>query len=153
MQRCSSLVIDVTTTLTCLTLGPRVLWRGPAIVVMIEPENRVRWLSHGGVLIRASFEHVRPVPGSTPNEEDCTLPSHKAKSGLDAIRNRGTTRCFDLVKSSQRRASDDEMADIDDQDMPDVSIGFLANLRALRKQSLTLAWMNLPARHQGNWSR
>ena len=118
-------------------LGPKVVWRGPAVVVMIEPENKVYWLSHGAVLIRASFEHVRPVPGSTPTDDDATLPIDKAKSGLDAIRNRGTTRYLDLVKSNKRRASDmdtdDEMVDIDDQDMPDFNIGLPSQPSSLKR--------------------
>ena len=100
------------------TIGPKVLWQGPATLVMIENENKVYWLSHGAVLIRASFEHVRPVPGSH-NTDDTTLPIDKAKHGLHAIRNRGTTRYLDLTKTNKRRAtdidSDDEMADFDDQ--------------------------------------
>ena len=98
------------------TIGPKVLWRGPATVVMVEPENKVYWLSHGAILIRASFEHVRPVPGTT-NADDTTLPIDKAKAGLNAIRNRGTTRYLDLTKTNKRQATDidseDEMEDID----------------------------------------
>lgn len=43
--------------------GPKITWRGPAIMVMIKSENRIYWLVHGTNLIRTSYEHIRPIIG------------------------------------------------------------------------------------------
>ena len=36
-------------------LGPKITWRGPATVVMVEEENKLYWLAHGTSLIRAAY--------------------------------------------------------------------------------------------------
>ena len=46
--------------------GPKLRWRGPAIVVMKEtseagPPGDIYWLAHGTTLLRAAPEHVRPA--------------------------------------------------------------------------------------------
>ena len=100
-------------------IGPKITWRGPATIVMVEPEHKIYWVSHGASLIRASFEHVKPVPNSLQAEDD--LPRlDRAKDGLAQIRNRGTTRFLDLTKTNRRSLteldSDDEMDQPDDDD-------------------------------------
>ena len=48
-------------------------WRGPALVVTVEPGIDVRprtiWVSHGTVLLRCALEHLRP-DYDTPYEHD-----------------------------------------------------------------------------------
>ena len=42
--------------------GPKISWKGPATIVMIEREpHEVLWLVHGTTMLRASPEHVKPV--------------------------------------------------------------------------------------------
>ena len=80
------------------SVGPKITWRGPATVVMIEPEHKIYWISHGASLIRASFENVKPIPAGEP--DDAVPRLDKAKRGLDEVRSRGTTRFLDLTKTN-----------------------------------------------------
>ena len=87
---------------------------------MIEPEHKIYWISHGASLIRASFEHVKPLPNSEPEDDIPRL--EKAKRGLEEVRSRGTTRFLDLTKTNKRHLadieSDDEMDDHDGDESP-----------------------------------
>ena len=95
--------------------GPRVRWKGPATVVLVEQGHRalptVYWLVHGTALIRAAPEHVRPDIEST------TL----AGSGRDLltlvrdVQNRGTTTYTDLVRTNKKRALTDVAPDSDEE--------------------------------------
>ena len=50
--------------------GPKICWKGPATIVMIEQEpHEVLWIAHGTTLLRASPEHVKPV---LPRDRDTT---------------------------------------------------------------------------------
>ena len=108
------------------SVGPKIVWRGPATIVMIEPELKIYWISHGASLIRASFEHVKPLPTIEPEDDIPRL--EKARRGLDEVRSRGTTRFLDLTKSNKRSLtdleSDEEMnsPDHDDDDGHDVGL-------------------------------
>ena len=65
---------------------------------MVEPEHKIYWMSHGASLTRASFEHVKPVPG--PESANDHVPRlDKAKRGLEEVRIRGTIRFLDLTKT------------------------------------------------------
>ena len=55
-------------------LGPKITWRGPATVVMVEKENKLYWLAHGTSLIRAAYEHTRPLMDAAPLDEDHRTP-------------------------------------------------------------------------------
>ena len=86
--------------------GPKISWRGPATVVMIEYEpHEVLWLVHGTTMLRASPEHVKPIlSSSSPSTTTFTLeqPLQRAQQSLQQIRNRGVTQYVDLSKTNKR---------------------------------------------------
>ena len=84
-------------------LGPKITWRGPATVVMVEEENKLYWLAHGTSLIRAAYEHTRPLMDAAPLDEEHRTNLHAAKDALQAVRGRGVTQYLDLPKSNKRR--------------------------------------------------
>ena len=102
-------------------VGPRVRWKGPAVVVLVEndPQSRpsVYWLVHGSALLRAAPEHVRPdfeqetLAANTPALHDL----------LQTVQNRGTTTFSDLIRTTRKRPravaellTDDEAVEADD---------------------------------------
>ena len=128
------------------SVGPKIVWRGPATIVMIEPELKVYWISHGASLIRASFEHVKPLPTSEPEDDAPRLD--KAKRGLEEVRSRGTTRFLDLTKSNKRHLADietdDEMFGPDDDThgdggLPDRPFGFKRTLSGATEEHIDKA--------------
>ena len=100
--------------------GPKICWKGPATIVMIEQEpHEVLWIAHGTTLLRASPEHVKPV---LPRDHDSTSitvgqPLERAQLSLQQIRNRGVTQYVDLPKSNKRtREEVDTEDEIDNTD-------------------------------------
>ncbi|CAE7831349.1 unnamed protein product, partial [Symbiodinium microadriaticum] len=100
--------------------GPRIRWKGPATVVLVEsqrgPEHppTVYWLVHGSALIRAAPEHVRP------DLESDTLAADTAAlhTMVRHVQNRGTTVYLDLFKTNKKRRRED-LAHSDDEAMDD----------------------------------
>ena len=72
-------------------VGPRVRWKGPATVVLIEADAsgkpNVYWLVHGTALLRAAPEHVRPDVES----DTLALDAPSLHSLVQGVQNRGTT--------------------------------------------------------------
>ena len=86
-------------------VGPRIRWKGPATVVLIESDAQQRpnvyWLIHGSALIRAAPEHVRP------DFEHATLAA-------------ALTTFSDLVRTHRKRPRSDFDFNTDDElDEPD----------------------------------
>ena len=103
--------------------GPKISWRGPATVVMIEHEpHEVLWLVHGTTMLRASPEHVKPVLSPPPSTTTSTLeqPLQRAQQSLQQIRNRGVTQYVDLSKTNKR--SREEVDTEDERDDTDASV-------------------------------
>ena len=102
--------------------GPKILWRGPATIVMMEHQpHEVLWLAHGTSLIRAAPEHVRPLlenNNTTSPSPQIQQPLQRAQEALHGIRGRGVTQYVDLTKTNKRRReevdTEDEAEDIDD---------------------------------------
>ena len=85
--------------------GPKISWKGPAAVVMVEHEpHEVLWLVHGTTMLRAAPEHVKPVISPDPSTSTITIeePLQRAQLSLQQIRNRGVTQYVDLSKSKQK---------------------------------------------------
>ena len=87
--------------------GPKLKWRGPAVVVMVEPgktgpTNNTYWLAHGTTLLRVSGEHLRPHL----DHRNDTDPMERAKQALAGIRGRSTTLYIDLDKTNKRKRAD-----------------------------------------------
>ena len=109
--------------------GPKILWRGPATVVMKEMHpHEVLWLAHGTSLIRAAPEHVRPLLESSSTTEPTAhiqQPLQRAQQALHGIRGRGVTQYIDLTKSNKRKReevdTEDEEDDIDSPGQPSAS--------------------------------
>ena len=102
--------------------GPKISWKGPATVVMIEREpHEVLWLVHGTTMLRASPEHVKPVLTPDPSTTTVTIdqPLQRAQLSLQGIRNRGVTQYVDLGKSNKR--SRDEVESEDEEDATDAA--------------------------------
>lgn len=108
-------------------IGPKLRWRGPARVVMVEqlesgPHTTIYWVVHGTNLLRAAPEHLRPVPEQEvpkPTEDD---PFYRAQQALQGVRSRGTTLYTDLTRTNKRQrheASSDEEDEEFDEDLPD----------------------------------
>ncbi|CAK9009019.1 Copia protein [Durusdinium trenchii] len=98
--------------------GPKLRWKGPAIVVMTEegrtgPATNTYWVTHGTTLLRVSGEHLRP----DLNHQDDTDPIIRAKNALDQIRGRSTTLYTDLQKTNKRKRSEVVTEDEDDTEM------------------------------------
>ncbi|CAE7928185.1 GIP [Symbiodinium necroappetens] len=90
-------------------VGPRIRWKGRAMVVMIEPDSRtgrqsVVWITHGAQLRRAAPEHLRT------DMLDVPLSSESPGQALDSLRGRGTTTYLDLNRVN-RRSRDDIVSD------------------------------------------
>lgn len=102
---------------------------------MIEPEHKIYWISHGASLIRASFEHVKPIPAGEPG--DAVPRLDKAKRGLYEVRSRGTTRFLHLTKTNKRPLThietDDEMDEPDDAEPWTKNIGLPAHPTGLKR--------------------
>ncbi|CAJ1346887.1 unnamed protein product, partial [Effrenium voratum] len=80
--------------------GPKVRWKAPATVVMIENDltngkPKCYWIVHSTNLLRAAPEHVR----RTFEESVTDLGPHDI---LQQLRNRGTTSYTDLNKTNKR---------------------------------------------------
>ena len=102
--------------------GPKLRWRGPAVVVMKEtseagPHADIYWLAHGTTLLRAAPEHVRPAMHPENDESRAMDSIDRAKLALMKVRNRGVTHYIDLPKSNKRKreevASEDEAEELD----------------------------------------
>ncbi|CAE7901478.1 GIP [Symbiodinium sp. KB8] len=100
--------------------GPRIRWKGPATVVLVESQRgpntppTVYWLVHGTALIRAAPEHVRP------DLENATLAAD-TPALHDLVRrgqNRGTTVYIDLFRTNRKRRRED-LADTDQEGTDD----------------------------------
>ena len=96
--------------------GPRIRWKGPATVVLVESQRgpdhppTVYWLVHGSALIRAAPEHVRPDrghPGAPHHGAPRAEPRHYRLPGL-----------LDLFKTNKKRRRED-LAHSDDEAMDD----------------------------------
>ena len=108
--------------------GPKLRWRGPARIVMVEqldsgPQTTIYWVVHGTNLLRAAPEHLRPVPpadGPKGHDDD---PFYRAQQALQGVRSRGTTQYTDLTRTNKRQrhevSSADEDEEFDDEDLPD----------------------------------
>ena len=102
--------------------GPKILWRGPATIVMMEHQpHEVLWLAHGTSLIRAAPEHVKPLLDSsspTATAAQVQQPLQRAQQALHLIRGRGVTQYTDLTRTNKRRReevdTEDEGEDMDD---------------------------------------
>ena len=104
--------------------GPKLRWRGPAIVVMKEtseagPHGDIYWLAHGTTLLRAAPEHVRPATHPESDEPRFMDSLDRAQLALLGIRNRGVTHYVDLPKSNKRKreevATEDEAKELDNE--------------------------------------
>ena len=65
--------------------GPKISWRGPATVVMVEHEpHEELWLVHGTTMLRASPEHVKPVLSTDPSTSNIAInqPLQRAQLSL-----------------------------------------------------------------------
>ena len=87
--------------------GPKLRWKGPAVVVMTEPgrtgpTTNTYWVAHGTTLLRVSSEHLRP----DLNHNDETEPTQRAKQALDQIRGRSAALYTDLTKTNKRKRAD-----------------------------------------------
>ena len=94
--------------------GPKISWKGPATVVMIEREpHEVLWLVHGTTMLRASPEHVKPVLSPETSTTTITMeqPLNRAQQSLQQIRNRGVTQYVDLSKTNKRTREEVETED------------------------------------------
>ena len=97
--------------------GPRIRWKGPATVVLVESQRgpqtppTVYWLVHGTALIRAAPEHVRP------DLENATLAADTPAlhALVRKVQNRGTTVYVDLFRTNRKRRRED-LADTDQED-------------------------------------
>ena len=100
--------------------GPKISWKGPATVVMVEHDpHEVLWLVHGTTMLRASPEHVKPLLPSQPHTTNLNIeqPLQRAQLSLQQIRNRGVTQYVDLAKTNKRARDEVETEDeIDDTD-------------------------------------
>ena len=97
-------------------VGPRIRWKGPATVTMIEPNKQgkvsVVWIVHGAQLIRAAPEHLRH------DHLGQELPV-SPKEAWDSVRGRGTTTFLDLSKTNRGLTHRDvHMLDTDDEQEP-----------------------------------
>ena len=96
--------------------GPRIRWKGPATVVLVESQRgpdtppSVYWLVHGTALIRAAPEHVRPDLESATLAAD-TPALHDL---VRKVQNRGTTVYVDLFRTNRKRRRQD-LADSDQE--------------------------------------
>ena len=95
--------------------GPKISWKGPATVVMVETQpHEVLWLVHGTTMLRASPEHVKPLLSPDPSTSSTTTidqPLQRAQLSLQQIRNRGVTQYVDLTKSNKRAREEVETED------------------------------------------
>ena len=102
--------------------GPKISWKGPATIVMIEREpHEVLWLVHGTTMLRASPEHVKPVlsPDTSTTTVNMEQPLQRAQQSLQQIRNRGVTQYVDLSKTNKRTRDEVETEDeMDQTDQP-----------------------------------
>ena len=110
-------------------VGPRVRWKGPATVVLVEADSSQRpniyWLVHGSALLRAAPEHVRPdLEASTLAGDSASL--HDL---VQNVQNRGTTTYTDLIRTTRKRPrpdceylTDDEVLEDDSQPLPTSSL-------------------------------
>ena len=97
--------------------GPRIRWKGPATVVLVESQRgpttppTVYWLVHGTALIRAAPEHVRP------DLENATLAADTPALHdlVRKVQNRGTTVYIDLFRTNRKRRRED-LADTDQEE-------------------------------------
>ena len=108
-------------------IGPKLRWRGPARVVMVEqlesgPHTTIYWVMHGTNPLRAAPEHLRPVPEQDvpkPADDD---PFYRAQQALQGVRSRGTTLYRDLTRINKRQrhevSSDEEDEEFDDEELP-----------------------------------
>ena len=108
--------------------GPKISWKGPATVVMVEREpHEVLWLVHGTTMLRASPEHVKPVLSPETSTSTITIdqPLQRAQLSLQQIRNRGVTQYVDLSRSNKRSReeveTEDEMDNTDSQNVQEPS--------------------------------
>ena len=104
--------------------GPKLRWRGPAIVVMKEtceagPHGDIYWLAHGTTLLRAAPEHVRPASHPESDESRFMDSPDRAQLALRGVRNCGVTHYIDLPKSNKRKreevATEDEAKELDNE--------------------------------------
>ena len=107
-------------------LGPKIVWRGRAVVVMVDAEQKMYCLVHGTVLIRASFEHTRPIiDNNQADVKDSSVPMDRAQQALQQIRGRGVTQYLDLSRSNKKKLedvqSDEEKEEDDDIPTADVA--------------------------------
>ena len=106
--------------------GPKISWKGPATVVMVEHEpHEVLWLVHGTTMLRTSPEHVKPILSPPPSTTTSTVeqPLHELNKPFNKFRNRGVTQCVDLPKSNKRAREEVETEDeIHNLDAPSDSV-------------------------------
>ena len=104
--------------------GPKLRWRGPAIVVMKEtsaagPHGDIYWLAHGTTLLRATPEHVRHATHPESDESRFMDSLDRAQAAVLGIRNRGVTHYVDLPKSNKRKreevATEDEAEELNNE--------------------------------------
>ena len=81
---------------------------------------------HGTVLIRASFEHTRPIIENNQTDvKDSSGPMDRARQALQQIRGRGVTQYLDLSRSNKKKLedvqSDEEKEEDDDIPTADVA--------------------------------
>lgn len=102
-------------------LGPKIVWRGPAIVVMVEESNKMYWLVHGTSLIRAAYEHTRPVVANADAPSSSSGGKlQEAKQALQQGRGRGISQAQYLDLSRTKRKIEEMQSDEEDQQLDDV---------------------------------
>ena len=108
-------------------IGPKLRWRGPARVVMVEqlesgPHTTIYWVVHGTNLLRTAPEHLRPVPEQDVPKTADDDPFYRAQQALQGVRSRGTTLYTDLTRTNKRQrhevSSDEEDEEFDDEELP-----------------------------------
>ena len=72
--------------------GPKIFWKGPATVVMVEHEpHEVLWLVHGTTMLRAAPEHVKPVISPDPSTSTITIEQPLQRAQLNFLSNKFAT--------------------------------------------------------------
>ena len=102
--------------------GPKIRWKGPAVVVMVEdgragPLTNIYWIAHGTTLLRASGEHLRPHLDHSDQPD--TTPLSRAQQALDNIRGRSTTLYIDLNKTNKRKREEVTTEDEEEENAED----------------------------------
>ena len=63
--------------------GP--VYRGPAIVIGTDHATEQAYLTHGGLLVRAAYEHLRPAPGQKTPRNVPTTPDGSPEAVLEEL--------------------------------------------------------------------